>query len=96
MRRQGPLRPLDGVNQAPNLLSGTPLRPLDFVNETPRLLSGTPLRPLDGVNQAPHLLGGAPPPRTEIIYNINDALRVTAAIRQAESDALINYYKYYI
>jgi arylsulfatase A-like enzyme len=37
--------------------------------------------PLDGVNQARHLFSGAPAPRTELIYNINDAMRVTAAIR---------------
>jgi arylsulfatase A-like enzyme len=40
-----------------------------------------PALPLDGVNQARHLFSGAPAPRTELIYNINDAMRVTAAIR---------------
>ena len=51
-----------------------------------------PRRPLDGMNQAEHLLAGESAPRTELIYNINDALRVTAAIRytaQADSDGNI-------
>jgi arylsulfatase A-like enzyme len=37
--------------------------------------------PLDGLNQAEYLLADGSAPRTELIYNINDALRVTAAIR---------------
>jgi arylsulfatase A-like enzyme len=40
-----------------------------------------PPRPLDGLNQADYLLADGSAPRTELIYNINDALRVTAAIR---------------
>jgi len=49
------------------------------------------LQPLDGVNQARHLLGDAPAPRTELIYNINDALRVTAAIRHGENLRSIDF-----
>lgn len=57
-----------------------------------------PLLPLDGVNQAAHLMCGTSAPRKELIYNINDALRVTAAIRKREisqrlySSSIISYY----
>ena len=57
-----------------------------------------PRRPLDGMNQAEHLLAGESAPRTELIYNINDALRVTAAIRytaQADStEIFVEWQKY--
>ncbi|XP_023345276.1 arylsulfatase I [Eurytemora carolleeae] len=36
---------------------------------------------LDGMDQSLHLTAGWPGPRNELVYNINDALRITAAVR---------------
>lgn len=36
---------------------------------------------LDGIDQSLHLVAGWPGPRHELVYNVNDALRITAALR---------------
>jgi len=45
----------------------------------------------DGIDQSLHLTAGWPGPRNEFVYNINDALRITAAIRVARWKLIWGY-----